>query len=151
MASLLINLFYSCQSFGRHTPAVLSPTAVIQVKMLTRGVVAVELQREKSFPRWRLARNIGWGCGGLKILPHWLGWVCEKTPELYCRLDKYFIKNEQNQCKFWYHRRLLLLSQPPSPALRLLLLKKFGSKSLNYHWNISKNCIWDNMGVEGPR
>ena len=58
MASLLINLFYSCQSFGRHTPAVLSPTAVIQVKMLTRGVVAVELRREKSFPRWRLARNI---------------------------------------------------------------------------------------------
>ena len=51
MASLLINLFYSCQSFGRHTPAVLSPTAVIQVKMLTRGVVAVELRREKSFPR----------------------------------------------------------------------------------------------------
>ena len=33
MASLLINLFYSCQSFGRHTPAVLSPTAVIQVKV----------------------------------------------------------------------------------------------------------------------
>ena len=60
------------------------------------------------------------------------------------------IKNKQNQCKFWYHRRLLLLSQPPSPALRLLLLKKFGSKSLNY-WNISENCIWDNMGVEGPR
>ena len=39
----------------------------------------------------------------------------------------------------------------PSPALRLLLLKKFGSKSLNYHWNISKDCILDNMGVEGPR
>ena len=100
MASLSINLFYSCQSFGRHTPAVLSPTAVIQVKMLTRGVVAVELRREKSFPRWRLAWNIGWGCGGLKILPHWLGWVCEKPPELYCRLDKYIIKNKQNQCKF---------------------------------------------------
>ena len=33
--------------------------AVIQVKMLTRGVVAVELRREKSFPRWRLAQNIG--------------------------------------------------------------------------------------------
>ena len=46
MASLLINLFYSCQSFGRQTPAVLSPIAVIQVKMLTRGVVAVELRRE---------------------------------------------------------------------------------------------------------
>ena len=45
MASLLINQFYSCQSFGRHTPAVLSPTAVILVKMLTRGVVAVELRR----------------------------------------------------------------------------------------------------------
>ena len=43
------------------------------------------------------------------------------------RLDKYIIKNKQNQCKFWYHRRLLLLFQPPSPALRLLLLKKFGS------------------------
>ena len=55
------------------------------------------------------------------------------------------------KCKFWFHSRLLLLSQPASPALRLLLLKKFGSKSLNYHWNISKNCIWDNMGVEGPR
>ena len=64
---------------------------------------------------------------------------------------KYIIKNKQNQCKIWFHRRLLLLSQPASPALRLLLLKKFGSKSLNYHWNISKNCIWDNMGVEGPR
>ena len=25
------------------------------------------------------------------------------------------------------------------------------SKSLNYHLNISKICIWDNMGVEGPR
>ena len=64
-------------------------------------------------------------------------------------IQKCIIKIKQNQCKFWYHRRLLLLSQPPSPALRLLLLKKFGSKSLNYHWNISKNCIWDNMGVEG--
>ena len=53
--------------------------------MLTRGGVAVELRREKSFPRWGLARNIGWGCGGLKILPHWLGWVFEKPPELYCR------------------------------------------------------------------
>ena len=84
MASLFINLFYSCQSFWRHTPAVLSPTAVIQVKMLTRGGVAVELRREKSFPRWGLARNIGWGCGGLKIPPHWLGWVFEKPPELYC-------------------------------------------------------------------
>ena len=71
--------------------------------------------------------------------------------QVWYRLDKYIIKNKQNQCKFWYHRSLLLLSQPPSPALRLLLLKKFGSKSLNYHWNISKNCIWDNMGVEGPR
>ena len=71
--------------------------------------------------------------------------------QVWYRVDKYIIKNKQNQCKFWYHRRLLLLSQPPSPALRLLLLKKFGSKLLNYHWNISKNCIWDNMGVEGPR
>ena len=53
--------------------------------------------------------------------------------QVWYRLDKYIIKNKQNQCKFWYHRRLLLLSQPPSPALRLLLLKKFGSKSLNYH------------------
>ena len=62
--------------------------------------------------------------------------------QVWYRLDKYIIKNKQNHCKFWYHRRLLLLSQPPSPALRLLLLKKFGSKSLNYHWNISKNCIF---------
>ena len=71
--------------------------------------------------------------------------------QVWYRLDKYIIKNKQIQRKFWYHRRLLLFSQPFSPALRLMLLKKFGSKSLNYHWNISKNCIWDNMGVEGPR
>ena len=69
--------------------------------------------------------------------------------QVWYRLDKYSIKNKQNQCKFWYHRRLLLLSQPPSPALRLLLLKKFGSKSLNYLWNISENCIWDNMVWRG--
>ena len=67
--------------------------------------------------------------------------------QVWYRLDKYtcIIKNKQNQFKFWYHRRLLLLSQPPSPALRLLLLKKFGSKSLSHHCNISKNCFWDNM------
>ena len=66
--------------------------------MLTRGVVAVELRREKSFPRWELAGNIGWGCGGLKILPHWLGWVCEKPPELYCNIDsgKYIQEPDQH-------------------------------------------------------
>ena len=89
MTSLLINL-YAKRNFTavNHSDvtrqAVLSPTAIIQVKMLTRGGVAVELRREKSFPRWGLARNIGWGCGGLKILPHRLWWVCEKPPELYC-------------------------------------------------------------------
>ena len=77
--------------------------------------------------------------------------------QVWYRLDKYIIKNKQNQCKFWYHRRLLLLSQPPSPALRLLLLKKFGSKSLNYHWNISKiafgtTWVWRGLGSmnQGP-
>ena len=81
-----------------------------------------------------------------------ISWSFVSYMQVWYRLDKYtcIIKNKQNQCKFWNHRRLLL-SQPPSPALRLLLLKKFGPKSLNYHWNISKNCIWDNMGVEGPR
>ena len=88
---LLINL-YAKRNFTavNHSDvtrqAVLSPTAIIQVKMLTRGGVAVELRWEKSFPRWGLARNIGWGCGGLKILPHRLWWVCEKPPELYCRI-----------------------------------------------------------------
>ena len=56
MTSLLINL-YAKRNFTavNHSDvtrqAVLSPTAIIQVKMLTRGGVAVELRREKSFPR----------------------------------------------------------------------------------------------------